>query len=294
MIPALAGESAEFPVLYLPSRVATEPWRLPSLPSPSGLAADQARIGSLEIRAASLVGPAHRSVRPALPRQDAYRLGQDAAGQHLIIAVADGMSDSKHSEVGANVAVAAVVGRIREQLDEGTGNLDLDADDIFLTAARQMSGAARQRGWPEDDVRAAIALAVILAEADRDGTRPVWLACLADVSAWRRRPVGWEPLLGDVKDGLDAGRLTRYLPFHPKDSSSRVIRLGPADVMAVTTDGIADAFSMVPGAAEWFSCQWQKPRRLTSFVSDVGYEASQFNDDRTAVLVWCMDEMAGT
>ncbi len=124
-----------FPILKVRSRAAAQPWRLPAVPSPSGVAADQASAGGLEVRAASLIGPGHRCMEPALPRQDAYRLGQDRKRRYLIAAVADGMTDSRHSEVGANTAVAAVVGLLRESLDAGIGLADLDVEEIFLAAA---------------------------------------------------------------------------------------------------------------------------------------------------------------
>jgi hypothetical protein len=256
------------------------------------MAADQASAGGLEVRAASLVGPGHRCMEPALPRQDAYRLGQDRQRRYLIAAVADGMTDSKHSEVGANTAVAAVVGLLRESLDADAGLAELDVKEIFLAAAGQMSGVAQQRGWPDDDVRAVLAAAVIPAKPRPDGTRHAWLASLADVSIWRWRPGGWEQLMGDVKEGMDGSRLKHYLPYHPQHAVSQVVELRQGEIIAITTDGIADAFTILPGAAAWFADMWREPRPLASFVLDIGYEESQFNDDRTAVVAWCADMRA--
>ena len=228
-------------------------------------------------------------MEPALPRQDAYRLGQDRKRRYLIAAVADGMTDSRHSEVGANTAVAAVVGLLRESLDAGIGLADLDVEEIFLAAAGQMSGVAQQRGWPDDDVRAVLAAAVIPVHPGSTGTRYAWLASLADVSIWRRLPGSWDLLMGDVKDGLDGSRLEHYLPYHPQHAVSRIVELRPGEIIAITTDGIADAFGTLPGAASWFADRWREPKPLASFVLDVGYEESQFNDDRTAVVAWCED-----
>ena len=182
-----------FPVVRQRSPIAAIPWRLPVAPSPSGLAADQGRVGGLDVRAASLVGPAHRCGAPALPRQDAYRLGQDARHDYLIVAVADGMSDSKHSDAGANVAASAVVGEIRTRLDEGMSLDQLDPSDIFAAAAGQMIGAADQRGWNHDDVRCALAAAVIPAAVEGDSGRRAWLAALADVNVWLWQPGEWLP-----------------------------------------------------------------------------------------------------
>jgi len=228
-------------------------------------------------------------VEPALPRQDAYRLGQDRQRRYLIAAVADGMTDSRHSEVGANTAVAAVVGLVRESLDAGAGLSELNVEDIFLAAAGQMSGVAQQRGWPDDDVRTVLAAAVIPARPGPAGTRRAWFASLADVSIWRWLPGSWEPLMGDVKHGMDGSLLEHYLPYHPQHAVSRIVELPPREIIAITTDGIADAFATLPGAATWFADRWCEPKPLTSFVLDVGFESSQFNDDRTAVVAWCTD-----
>jgi hypothetical protein len=282
-----AAPRSAFPVVRQRSRIAAIPWRLPVAPSPSGLAADQGRVGNLDVRAASLVGPAHRCGTPALPRQDAYRLGQDTRHDHLIVAVADGMSDSKHSDVGANVAAGAVVSEIRTRLDQGRSLDWLDASDILAATAGQMIGAAEQRRWSHDDVRCALAVAVMPTAADEGGGRRVWLAALADVTVWLWQPGGWRSLVGDVKEGADAGQLDHYLPYHPEKSATRLVTLERDAILAVTTDGIGDAISMLPGAAAWFAERWRTPRSILSFVSDIGYEDIQFNDDRTAVVIWC-------
>jgi Protein phosphatase 2C len=199
------------------------------------------------------------------------------------------MSDSKHSDVGANVAASAVVGEIRVRLDRGVSLGELDASDIFAATAGQMIGAAEQRRWSHDDVRCALAVAVIPAAAENGDGRRAWLAALADVTVWLWRPGGWLPLIGDLKEGADVSPLDHYLPYHPEKSATRLVRLGPDAVLAVTTDGIGDAISMLPGAAAWFADRWRTPRNILSFVQDIGYEDIQFNDDRTAVVIWCMN-----
>lgn len=202
------------------------------------------------------------------------------------------MSDSRHSEVGANTAVAAIVGLLRENLDAGAALAELNVEEIFLAVAGQMSGVAQQRGWADDDVRAVLAAAVIPAHPGLEGARHAWLASLADVSIWRWLPGSWERLMGDVKDGMDGSRVEHYLPYHPQHAVSRTVELRPGEIIAITTDGIADAFTTLPGAAAWFADRWRVPRPLASFVLDVGYEESQFNDDRTAVVAWCGDMQA--
>ncbi len=282
--------SAAAGVMEFPSPLGGEPgaarlpWRLPDRPALAGIAADAVSVGGLTVRAASLVGPAHRCEEPAVPRQDAYRLGRDGRKLHLIVAVADGMSDSSHAHLGANVAVTALVGRIRADLDR---DAPLDAAAIFLDAARQMAGAAEQQGAAEHDVRAAALAAVIPVSPDEHGRRSVWLASLADVGGWVRQPDGWERLAGDEKAALDAGRLTEFLPFHPERARETTVTLEPDTVLALTTDGVGDVLAAGDALAPWFAERWQEPPHIAAFVQHVGFEAAGRLDDRTAVVVWC-------
>ena len=280
--PSLAGGS---------SPAARKPWRLPKEPSPSAIAADTSRVGVLEIRAASMVGPGHRSQEPGIPRQDAYRLGQDSLGRHLLIAVADGMSDSRNSHIGANVAVTAVIDRLRTLLNTGHKPTRLKAKDLFLEASRQMVGVAKQRGLTDDEVRTGVLAAVIPVEPDSNGQRIAWFGVVADVSAWLWRPGGWQPLVDTKKPGLDSNSISAFLPYHSDQAVEHVLPLEEGAVLAVTTDGIGDSLGMA-NIASWFADRWQDPPHIGSFILDVGYEARTQLDDRTAVLVWC-DSPAG-
>ncbi|WP_370084342.1 protein phosphatase 2C domain-containing protein [Streptacidiphilus sp. MAP12-16] len=274
-------------MLQKASRATGAPWLLPSMPSPPGIAADEAVLGGLDIRAASVIGPGHRG--RAIARQDAYRIGQDSAGRHLVAAVADGMSDSRHSEIGAQVAVAALVGALREALDRGTELECIDHREVFLAAARQMYAAAKQRNWDADDVRAVAVAAVVPARPHSDGIRRVWLAAVADVSAWRLREGAWDQLIGQEKGGYDAGSIDHFLPHDLDHVSYGVNELESGDALALTTDGIADAFATGPGARRWFAQRWQQPPAVGAFLLDVGFDQAQMHDDRTAVVVWCTD-----
>lgn len=283
-----AAERGRFPVLHTSSRAANAPWLLPPAPSPTAIAADQAVIGGLEVRAASIVGPGHRS--RATARQDAYRIGQDGAGRHLIVAVADGMSDSPHSDVGANVAVVALVNELRQVLDDGVEMERIDVKRLFLKAAGQMHGVAEQRGWDPDHVRAVAVAAVVPTWPDDRGRRRCWLAAVADVSAWRLRQDHWERLIGDEKGGFDASAVEHYLPHNAGQVDYGVTELAPGDVLALTTDGVADAFALGAETQRWFADRWRRPPPVGEFLLDVGFDQKQLHDDRTAVVVWCTDD----
>ncbi|MFJ4426376.1 protein phosphatase 2C domain-containing protein [Streptomyces bobili] len=276
------------PVLVRGSRASREPWRLPAEPGPHGLAADEAALGGLTIRAASVIGPGHRA--QGRPRQDAYRIGRDRAGEHLVIAVADGMSDSAHSDVGAQVAVSALVNSVRASLDAGTPLERLDHCAAFLSAAGQMIAVAEQRDWDPDTVRAVAVVAVVPARPHVNGRRRVWLASIADVSAWRLSGGDWERLIGEEKHGFDPSAVARYLPHDPRGADHGVVELSPTCVLAVTTDGVADAFATGLQARRWFAERWARPPAVGTFLNQVGFDQVQMHDDRTAVVVWCDDE----
>ncbi|MFD3308179.1 protein phosphatase 2C domain-containing protein [Streptomyces sp. NPDC058694] len=258
---------------------------MPETPAQPGMVADSAVLGDLQIRAASVVGPAHRG--RGIPRQDAYRMGPGAGEGHFVAAVADGMSDSRHSDVGANVAVAAMVVALREALDEHRELERIDAKQIFLAAAAQMYRTAEQRGWDPDEVRAVAVAAVVPARVAPGSRRHVWLASLGDASAWRLREQRWEQLIGDEKGGLDAGSVDCFLPHDPGRVDYRVLELLPGDVLALTSDGVADALATVPGAEGWFAERWRTAPAVGDFLLQVGFEQTQMQDDRTAVVVWC-------
>ncbi|MFH8615073.1 protein phosphatase 2C domain-containing protein [Streptomyces sp. NPDC017979] len=286
-LPAPLPPSPPPPKLHRTSKTSALPWRLPAAPAPPAMTADAATVGDLEVRAASLVGPGHRSdPTHAGPRQDAYRLGRDGRSAHLIVAVADGMSDSAHADVAAAVAVSALVNTLRQRLDEGAGPRTLDAGQVFLEAAQQVYAAAEQRGWSDEDVRTVALAAVLPTRPDADGGRTLWLARVGDPSGWFRGTDRWKPLFGGKEGGFDRGKLRHFLPHTPQQAESRRIDVGRGGALALTTDGVGDALAQLPVAARWFHRQWARPVTAHDLLLHIGYEAQQRNDDRTAVLVW--------
>ncbi|MDI6104631.1 protein phosphatase 2C domain-containing protein [Actinoplanes sp. NEAU-A12] len=269
------------------SKASRMPWLLPTeSASPPGVAADQGVLGDLEVRAASVVGSGHRCGDPVKPRQDAYRVARDRAGDHLVLAVADGMSDSLRSELGASVAVGTAVALLRRYLDDNRPLSGLRADDLFRDVAGALVQAAKDRGLDPHDVRTTLAVAVLPTRCRPD--RPVegWVAQIADTHLWRREPGSWKCLTGAEKDSFDGSVLNSFLPHVPQAARGTLFTLAWGDTVAVLSDGVSDAFSYVPGATSWFADRWRDPPPLASFLLDVDYEAKQMHDDRTAVVVW--------
>jgi hypothetical protein len=281
----------EPPVFGSSPPAAKRPWLLPNEPSVSGVAADQASLGDLDVRAVSIVGPGHRCEEPALPRQDSYRLGRDRAGRYLIIAVADGMSDSRRSDLGATVAARCAVDTLREYFDRGDDPTPQVMNKVFRAVSGAMVAAAKNEGLSEMDIRCALIVAVIPSDSNGPSLgRRAWFASLADVSAWLRHGDGWRRLAGDEKnDNLDRNILHDFLPYHPDRAVTTFYDLEPGATVAIMTDGVGDAFTDIPGAARWFAQRWEKPVTLESFLLDVGFQARGQLDDRTSVTVWCRD-----
>jgi hypothetical protein len=211
----------------------------------------------------------------------------------LLIVVADGMSDSENSDLGANVAATAVISQLRQALSAGIAPARINAPEMYRAVAGQMVATAKQRGFTPETIRTAILAAVVPTEPDGHGNRTVWLAGIADVSAWLIRPGGWQQIAGQQKGGMDANVVSEFLPYHPGQAATATMNLGRGDVLALTTDGVADAFTVINGAAAWFADRWREPPPIASFILDVGYEAKTQNDDRTAVVVWCEDARTG-
>jgi hypothetical protein len=291
---ALAPELAVAPRFLPGSKVSQLPWELPmESASPPGVAADQGELGELRVRAASVIGAGHRSGRSVKPRQDAYRVARDRAGHHLVVAVADGMSDSARSEFGASVAVGTVVALIRRHLDDGRPLDGLQAAALFSEVSSALVQAAGERQLEASDVRTTLAVAVFQARCEPGRPSMAWVAQIADTHMWLRTEDGWGCVTGTTKDSYDGSVLDAYLPHVPQAARGFSFEVHSGDTFAVLSDGVSDAFSTVAGAAGWFARRWREPPPLASFVLDVDFEAKTLQDDRTAVVVWTGDATGG-
>lgn len=263
------------------SKAQALPWLLSPHAVYPGIAADEGQLGALTVRAASVIGPGHRCEQPVSPRQDAYRLGRDDTSQHLIVAVADGVSSSAFAELGATVAASAAVNLLRERLNRTDTIAWLE---VFSGVAAQMTEAAATRELRTADVNAALVTAIIPADAGM-----MYVAWVGDASAWLLRGNEWIFVAGDRKrssGGLESNVVRHALPDSPHIVATKAIPLGSGDVVALVTDGVGDALAAVPEANRHFARSWATPPPSTVFVNDVSYDAEGFQDDRTAVAVW--------
>lgn len=272
------------------SRIQELPWRLPAEPSPvSGVVADEAEIGTLTVRAASVIGPGHRYKEPATVRQDAYRLGRDASGDYLVLALADGVSGSRRSDLGATVAVGLALSSTVEMLGSGLAHDPQWTARLFATVAKGIHKEAAERGLPDTEVCTALIVAVIPARPGAPESGSGWAAWVGDVSLWQLGGGRWSQIAGDRKrdeGGIASNELRAVLPHQPAAAQSCTFSVVPGHVLAFVTDGVGDGLARLPPLHDFLAKQWATPPPITDFISHVGFNAEQFHDDRSAAVVW--------
>ena len=276
------------------SQVHGVPWRVPEGPFPSGIAADQAQVGPLAVRCASVVGPGHRcggsqGAEPGVPRQDAYRIGRTHDDGFLIIAVADGVSNARQSDTGANIAASYAVRYLREMLEADPDVAGLDAAILFERIAEQVAGAAAARTVPGRDLATVLIAAVLtVPEAYGEPARG-WVAWVGDSSGWilDRNLQRWEQRFGDRKDQDEytSNARTAALPHDSAAVQAVEFDLGDGTAFALTTDGIGDAWAC-RRMNDYFAQRWLRPLPAAELLNDVDFDARQRMGDRTAVVVW--------
>ncbi|MGD6747045.1 protein phosphatase 2C domain-containing protein [Streptomyces sp. BH106] len=265
-------------------------WQLPERTVQNGIAADEATIGAFTLRAASVIGPGHRCAQPAEPRQDSYRIGRSRDSRHAIVAVADGLSSAARSDAGATTASSQAVTLLREQL-ETVGFDGLDAKELYGRIAQSVATQANGRGVDSSQL-ATVLITAVLAEPDANGVARAWIAWLGDSSAWTLDPHVplWRFAAGEVKDRTSAvvsNEVVGRLPDTPQLTRDHCVTLAPGAALALVTDGIGDAWADPAGNVnEYFANAWRAPVPATRFTADVGFDAPQCLDDRTAVVLW--------
>ena len=266
------------------------PWLLPERTVQNGIAADEATVGAFTIRAASVIGPGHRCGQPAEPRQDSYRIGRSRDSRYAIVAVADGLSSAAWSDAGATTASSQAVTLLREQI-ETVGFGGLDVKELYGRIAESVAAHAAGRGVATSHV-ATVLITAVLAEPDANGVAEAWISWLGDSSAWTldpRLPL-WRISAGDVKDRTAAvvsNEVAGQLPDTPHLARDLYVTLAPGTALALVTDGIGDAWADPAGNInEYFANAWRSPVPATRFTADVGFDAPQCLDDRTAVVMW--------
>lgn len=296
-IPAVAISTEELskaPKFGPGSKAHNVPWRVPEGPFPSGVAADQAQVGSLAVRGASVVGPGHRcggngGAEPGVPRQDAYRIGRTRDDSFLILAVADGISNARLSDTGANAAASYTVRVLRELLEAGPDIAGLDPAIVFKKVAEQVADTASARAVSGSELATVLIASVLTVPKRRGEAARGWVAWVGDSSGWvlDAEQKSWEQRFGDRKNQGEyaSNALAAALPDHPEAVQAVEFDLRGGAALALVTDGVGDAWTR-RRVNEHFAGRWRRPLPIAEFLNDVDFDAPQRMDDRTAVVVW--------
>jgi hypothetical protein len=253
-----------------PSRVAGTPWRLDAVADVPDMVVEAGRVGELEIRAASTRGAGHRSRGEV--RQDAVGV-TDVGGRYVLAAVADGVGAASHAHRGAHLAIRHALGFLAWALP-GT---DLDMVDM-VGALRKADDAVKGAG-PEPQ-RRATTLTVAVIELGWAGQGHRYRAVrVGDSPALVLTGGAFQPLFGkrtQVDDRLPA-------PRGPADGVRGVLRAGEALVLA--TGWLATPVRETPVGA-YLAQAWAVPPGPVTFLHHLQFDLRNFDDDRTAVVVW--------
>lgn len=283
---------------------------------------DAGVVGGLTIRAASVRGAGHRY--DGTPRQDDFCIG--ATADHLVIAVADGVSAGPRSHVAARAAVRFGVQALLDAIDACVGDPvagdpvagDLGVRDpgvergggevdplgaiawdelVGSTAGYVLAQARNEAGDPALDARDAaramattIAFVIVPLEAARDGTRACTVVPLGDTSVFvLRGGAVWEPISAVKNEGEAVATSSTFaLPMLPSAPVAPIITvLDPGDALFALTDGVGDPLGRGDGeVGEALASVWAAPPHRFAFAATVDFGRRSHTDDRTVVGVW--------
>ena len=293
MAVGIAGEG--FPVLGRPSPAAAETAALPISGDAASAAyrADGGDAGWCAVRLASVAGVRHRLAGE--PGQDsfAWRLSD----QTVALAVADGLgrvpgSGGAAARAAAAAAEAAAL-EARPDPEAGragaAGGLPAAGAGVVLTARNRVEMALAAAEVAAGGGGATTLLVAVLDPGGRG-----WLARVGDSAAFVIREGGasWYEVFAPPDDERDVA-VTAALPVQ-RDAEWGRVELGPADVLVLATDGVADPWrdgpTTVAPALAAAAAAHPAPLELIRLA---GFSRQGCHDDRTIVLFWLIPA-AGT
>ncbi|NNN15356.1 MAG: hypothetical protein HKL82_05785 [Acidimicrobiaceae bacterium] len=257
-------------------------------------------IESLEIRACSSRGLSHRHA--GTPRQDAFCLA--AGADQLVVAVADGVSQGKHSQYAARAAVEVICTQLVDANDAfgdfPWGELaESVSNAITEEAIRREIVVLHERPSGADITRlvrhamstTAVA-AVIALRPDENGVHQTRVAVLAGDSGAYQLVGGVIRSVAGGKDEDGSGLThTSVKPLPgPAAPSLTDVELHKGEALILTSDGIGDPLG--DGSEDLGSelaTRWAAPPTATEFFNDVNFLRRTYDDDRTAVVVWVVN-----
>lgn len=263
---------------------AEAPWRLGPVADVPDTVLEAGRAGSLEVRAASVRGAAHRFDGEV--RQDA--VGVAALDRYLLAAVADGVGSAADSHLGARLAVRHALGYLAWALP-GT-----DLDQVDLGCALNAADRAVRTAGPSPRHRSTtLTVAVVDVTAGPRG-HAFRAARVGDSPAFRLAEGGFAALFDGHRDHRAVVRDQRTdslpVPAGPVERAEGELVEGQALVLA--TDGVGVPVAETE-AGEYLARAWADPPGPLAFLHQLQFNLRSFDDDRTAVVVWARDGYDG-
>ena len=259
---------------------------------------DDRRRTLLHLRAASVRGLTHRYAGTV--RQDEYAFRRTRNGRHLVVAVADGVSNSPQSHHAAALITRTGCKLVADQLDEQppdrldwTSVVELLSHEIVLFAGRRRPAGEAEGELDYRSVAQQMAATALFGVVDLqavDGELAAHVFAVGDSSGWvLRGGRDWVPL-HDVKNSGDgpASSTTRALPAVTRGEPPAIeVRLRPADVLVLMSDGVGDPLGDGRGPVGDFLAEaWRTPPPAVAFAGQVDFARRSHDDDRTAVALW--------
>ena len=248
---------------------------------------------TMTMRGVSQRGHLHR--HNGAPRQDDFAVHQLPDGR-VIVAVADGVSQSPQSHLGASIAIKQAAEWIRANLGPHTADLDWSA--LIKNTAYALNARAQTLfGLDEPDaVRAEQELATtlvcaIIEPTSRPGVLRAHLVAVGDSSAWVLTGGEFIEVLGGktTLDGGVASSAVSALPYVPTQLEPTGFDFFGDAVLLIGTDGIGDPLGTGQGSVgELFRDLLERPYppSLIEFAHAVDFSRENFDDDRTLIAVW--------
>jgi len=258
---------------------AEAPWRLGPFADVPDTVLEAARVGALEVRAASTRGFAHRCDGDV--RQDA--VGVSAPDERVVLAaVADGVGAATDAHHGARLAVRHALGYLAWAMRDGPLGGWIDAVDV--AAAVHAADRAVGRAGPAPRHRSTTLTVAAVDVAPGDGGHAFRVARVGDSPAFVLAAGGFRPLF-DGHESEIRDPATDSLPA-PAGPVRRVAgTLAPGEALVLASDGVGVPLRET-GAGDYLADEWAEPPGPVAFLHQLQFNLRSYDDDRTAAVVW--------
>lgn len=243
------------------------------------------------VRSASVRGYAHRY--NGAPRQDHVTVffQQRGAREEVLFAVADGVSNARHGELGAAAAAEAAIEALQQFLLSGRR---LDWSAIAEAAVRHMTSVTRRHLKITEptaaDVSALLATTLTIGAVGALPDRArVLMTRIGDSGAWVLADGAFQSVF-DAKQHPDAAVVSSgvsALPYVPDPMPIVSFDLRPHEVLLVGTDGFGDPLGDGTGqVGQLFARHLADPPPPRGLAHLLDFSRETFDDDRTLLAVW--------